>query len=126
MQQRFQSASRAGDPIGNVSMFYHAWWAIFTAVTSGAIFAAVLYLLIASNLLSGQLFPAMAPPNSAQNQSTGTHITDFLQNTVPAQEGGNYAKLLIWSFIAGFAERFVPDTLSRLVERRQTENGVKG
>jgi hypothetical protein len=123
MQQRFQSASRVGDPIDNVSVFYHAWWDIYTAVTSGAIFAAVLYLLIAGQLLSGELFPKMGPPESAQ-ESAG-HLIVFLKNTVP-KGGGDYAKLLIWSFIAGFAERFVPDTLSRFVERRPTGNGAQG
>jgi hypothetical protein len=36
--------------------------------------------------------------------------------TGPAS-GISYALLIIWSFLAGFAERLVPDTLNRLVQK---------
>ena len=54
---------------------------------------------------------------SSQNRIIG--LTDFLPETGPAT-GIDFALLIIWSFIAGFAERFVPDTLMRLVDQKKS------
>ena len=60
----------------------------------------------------------------AAQPSTGPvlQIKDFLQETGPV-DGISYALLIIWSFLAGFAERLVPDTLNRLVAKNQAIQG---
>jgi hypothetical protein len=40
-------------------------------------------------------------------------------------EFSDYAKLMVWSFLAGFAERLVPDTLSRFVAQGTSKGGGK-
>jgi len=50
-------------------------------------------------------------------------VEDFLKHTGPS-DGTSYALLIIWSFIAGFAERLVPDTLNRLVTKNEKIQGV--
>ena len=50
-------------------------------------------------------------------------LKDFLTKTGP-KEGASFALLMIWSFIAGFAERFVPDTLNRLVTKTEAIQGT--
>jgi hypothetical protein len=50
-------------------------------------------------------------------------IKDFLKNTRP-EDGTAFALLLLWSFIAGFAERLVPDTLNRLVAKNEAIQGT--
>ena len=75
----------------------------------GAVFALVLYLLFLGGIVSGSLFPAPSlGPNNIQ-----VNFQSFLTGAVWAVPG-DFAKLLVWCFIAGFAERFVPDILGRL------------
>jgi hypothetical protein len=49
-------------------------------------------------------------------------VRTFLKETGPV-DGVSYALLIIWSFIAGFAERLVPDTLNRLVAKNEAIQG---
>ena len=48
--------------------------------------------------------------------SESVDFSAFLKKTGP-ESGVSFALLLVWSFIAGFAERFVPDTIDRLVSQ---------
>jgi hypothetical protein len=60
-------------------------------------------------------------PNAEENQVL--RIKDFLTHTGPSN-GVSFALLMIWSFIAGFAERLVPDTLNRLVAKTEALQGT--
>ena len=67
--------------------------------TVGAIFSLILSLIFMGALIGGSLFP---------NSETFYYII-----YLPAA----FAKLLVWSFIAGFSERFVPNMLKNLITR---------
>lgn len=118
MQQRYQSVAREGDPIDNISELMQEWPRLFFPAISGALFALLLYMMIMGGLLQGDLFPAL------KGQSSGTEgiaIWDLIQSGRPVAPA-DYAKLIIWSFLAGFAERFVPDTLTSFISKRETES----
>jgi hypothetical protein len=81
----------------------------------GTIAAVALYLIFASGLVKGDLFPQF-------HLSPVSHRPDDFQNFVfnwQPVPPADYAKTLVWSFIAGFSERFVPGLLERFASSQQ-------
>ena len=90
---------------------FKTWLAIksgaFTLYLSpfiGFAFALVLYALMRADLLGGLLVPKFACLDM-----------DLLEKCAPATPTAELAKLLCWGFLAGWAERMVPDVLNKLV-----------
>jgi hypothetical protein len=86
-------------------------WSIFQRLIIGAIAAFLIYLLISGNLLAGDLFP--------QASLTGNEPKDAQASLKLAPNG--LSKLLVWSVIAGFSERLLPDQLDRLTSTAQAQ-----
>lgn len=120
----------------------------------GGIFAFILFVLFAGGVLNGVVFPSIVTPkeaapkeaaeatptptpspsaaetqtdtkNAAGSTADVLKIQQFLKETGPAS-GVSYALLIVWSFLAGFAERLVPDTLNRLVQKNTNTQGGNG
>lgn len=89
-------------------------WSIIQRLIIGAIAALVMYFLIAGHFLAGDLFPATDYSKPLVNP-----MPDDASVTLPSM---GFAKLLIWSVIAGFSERLLPDQLARL-ENTARDNG---
>jgi hypothetical protein len=103
----------------------NAYLVVYSMIPSlvGAIGAVVLYLVFASGLLKGDLFPLFEL--SAVNARDGS-FRNFVANWQPRLPA-DYAKALVWSFIAGFSERFVPDLLERFASNElQTPEKQEG
>jgi len=96
----------------------------------GAIAATVLYITFAAGLLEGALFPKftcklMEADGKVLDQACrtfGNTLGDFGPQSAP-----DYAKAIVWAFIAGFAERLVPDALQTFASKVETaEQPPKG
>jgi hypothetical protein len=86
---------------------------VAVAMFSGGIFALVLYLILLSRLLpEGGILPDLRGAGSTAVDD----FTDFVTSAGP-KHARDYAMVMVWSVVAGFGERFVPDVLDRL--RRQ-------
>ena len=79
--------------------------------------AFVMYGLCLSGLLQGALFPKFTQTGTAY-----TGVGTFL-NTIGPETNLDTAKALIWAFIAGFSERFIPNILDRLVAQAEKPKG---
>jgi hypothetical protein len=76
----------------------------------GSIGAIVFYFVLRGQLISGSLFPNLSQGSVNENYFGGFFPPGGLTISAPLME---LAKLLAWSFIAGFSERLVPDVLER-------------
>jgi hypothetical protein len=117
MLQRYNNLGWEGDPINNMPGLTQYWSRIFIPAINGALFAALLYMIIIGDLIDGSIFPDIV---GHEADGDGIGIFELLTGFGPAK-GVDYAKLIVWGFIAGFAERFVPDTLTKIVSNKEKE-----
>ena len=114
LQQRIQNIPTDGDPVLTILQLYNGQLSLYLAPLTGAIFAFVVFLLFIGDILSGAVFPNIKNLVLYRPVEYGSLLEPL-----------NYGKLLVWSFVVGFAERFVPDTLTTLVGRaRQIPAGT--
>jgi len=114
--QRVQAPLTGGDGLTNLLSLRSARRELFLAPITGAVAAIVLYCIFAAKLVTGALFPDIVGPKANSDGTTSMSIMSFISHSGPAG-AVDHAKSLVWSFIAGFSERLVPDSISRLTSK---------
>ena len=111
-----QRLPKIGD--SELDVLSRSWFQILLVPIYGGVFALVLYVLFLSGLIQGHLFPEFYIPQLPENTPPdGAFIKDFLWKTYP-NSGEDFAKLIFWSFAAGFSERFVPQIISNVTSKQ--------
>ncbi len=111
--RRVQTAAIKIDPVTELMLFDSARTGALLSAIAGVVAALFLYTIFVGGLLQGALFPNFGP---AWDKETPMTFLEFIKAVGP-KGPIDHGKLLVWSFIAGFAERFVPDLIQRLTNR---------
>ena len=110
MQQRLPSIH-----LNELIELSKSWLSILLIPINGGIFSIVLLLIFLSGIIEGSMFPKFTQLSIDRSDLVGS-FTSWLRTTFPT-EGTDIAKLLFWSFVAGFSERFVPQIIRKATHR---------
>lgn len=116
IQQRIRTV-----PDEELNLLTKSWFQILIIPVFGGVFSLVLYCLFLSGIISGSLFPVFYIPKPPNSVPDTVFIIDIFTKTYPLT-GQDLAKLLFWSFIAGFSERFVPQIISNVASKASEQN----
>lgn len=97
----------------------NSWLSILLIPINGGIFAVILMLIFVSGILKGAMFPEYTHIQRIDHTSLTNLVTSFTnwtKTTFPTN-GEDIAKLIFWSFVAGFSERFVPQIIRKTTDK---------
>lgn len=109
LQQRLENMPNRGDSLRYVIALDSGRATLWTTSIAGSVFAVIINLVFLAGMIEGDLFPSF------------DHLHGIAQNTPGVKPLADIALMLIWSFISGFAERLVPDTITKLTQILRSE-----
>lgn len=115
VNQPFRHESPTG--MGGGWVIGYVAWKCLVAV----VFAFVLYLMFAGQMISGDLFPRFVR-NTLDNGGAYVNMADFATRMKP-ESYKDVAKLLVWSFVAGYSERLVPNLITQILKSAEAGKG---
>ncbi|MBI1325696.1 hypothetical protein GC170_21235 [bacterium] len=109
LQQRLENMPNRGDALRYVIALDSGRATLWTTSIAGSVFAVIINLVFLAGMIEGDLFPSF------------DHLHGIDPTTPGAKPLTDIALMLIWSFISGFAERLVPDTITKLTQILRSE-----
>jgi len=93
---------------------------LFWKCTVAVAFAFLLYMMFIAGLISGDMFPRFVKTtleSGGQYQGMQAFATQ-----IDPESYKDVAKILVWSFIAGYSEKFVPNLISQILKAPPADN----
>lgn len=87
------------------------------------VFAFVLYIMFIAGLISGDMFPRFV--NTTANAGGEYVSMEQFMTSIEPESNRDAAKVLVWSFLAGYSEKFVPNLMTRMLSA-SAEPGDRG
>lgn len=103
VNQPFRNAEDNTSKGPSLLILYLAWKCAIASV-----FAIIVNLIFISGVISGELFPGFAGVDRSY-----TDIVSWALNVDP-KTNADMAKMLIWSFVAGYSEKLVPNMVTKI------------
>lgn len=104
--RRVYTFNRGTDPISAMQALTASRASMLASPVLGVIFAVGIYLCLLGGVLNGNLFPNLTIQGISGRPITFPEFFGTVEGS-PA----DFAKLMLWAFLAGFAERLVPGVL---------------
>ncbi|MFM7130933.1 MAG: hypothetical protein ACKO0V_16410 [bacterium] len=120
IKQRVEALPYGNDAYRNIILLNASMVGLIFGLVRGAASAIILNILMISGLIDGELFPKYEFPNFPEASGLG-HTFGFLLH-LDALPTSEISKILIWSLVAGFSERLLPDALERLSDPKSNSN----
>jgi hypothetical protein len=95
-------------PAEDLTLLANSWVSIALSPIAGAILAELVYLLFISGLLEGNMFPKFVADHQGETDPGLKAIFE-----VHCASAADYAKVLFWSFVAGFSEKFATNIIGQ-------------
>ena len=114
LQRRLKSMSD-----DDLTLLANSWVYVGLSPLVGGILAVVLYLLFLSGLITSDLFPKFVPDISDLSQQAHRGFSEIFYVHGTAVD---YAKMMFWSFVAGFSEKFVTNIISKFDNETAANN----
>jgi hypothetical protein len=87
------------------------------------VFAFVLYMMFIAGLISGDMFPRFINTTA---EGGGKYVSmKAFATTIDPESYKDVAKILVWSFVAGYSEKFVPNLVGKILSLSEG-SGNKG
>ncbi len=96
---------------------------VYVSPIIAGVFGCILYYIFVSGILRGALFPEFT--GVEENFQSVSEIF----NTIDPKTNQDSVKAIVWSFVAGFSEKMVPNIIDKIAEdtkKQDKNNGANG